>query len=69
MDDVNKKWDVGCIVKWYGIIDKIAFWDGKIGQDGICYCECSQEELLEQLSLVLEQTNMDEWTKYSYYSY
>ena len=23
-------WDVGCIVKWYGIIDKVAFWDGKI---------------------------------------
>ena len=22
--------DVGGIVKWYGIIDKIAFWDGKI---------------------------------------
>ena len=27
--------DVGCIVKWYGIIDKIAFWDGKIGWDGM----------------------------------
>ena len=24
-------WDVGCIEKWYGIIDKVAFWDGKIG--------------------------------------
>ena len=24
-------WDVGCIVKWYGIIDKIAFQNGKIG--------------------------------------
>ena len=23
-------WDVGCIVKWYGIIDKVTFWDGKI---------------------------------------
>ena len=23
--------NVGCIVKWYGIIDKVAFWDGKIG--------------------------------------
>ena len=23
-------WDVRCIVKWYSIIDKIAFWDGKI---------------------------------------
>ena len=23
--------DVSCIVKWYGIIDKVAFWDGKIG--------------------------------------
>ena len=30
IDDINKKWDVGCIVKWYGIIDKVAFWNGKI---------------------------------------
>ena len=27
----NKSWDVGSIVKWYGIIDKVIFWDGKIG--------------------------------------
>ena len=26
-------WDVGCVVKQYGIIDKVAFWDGKIGCD------------------------------------
>ena len=24
-------WEVECIVKWYGIIDKVTFWDGKIG--------------------------------------
>ena len=42
MNDVNKKWDVGCIVKWYGIIDKITFWDGKIGQDDISKWECSK---------------------------
>ena len=23
----NKIWDAGC-VKWYSIIDKVAFWDG-----------------------------------------
>ena len=23
-------WDVGEIVKWYGISNKVAFWDGKI---------------------------------------
>ena len=23
-------WDVGGIVKWYGISNKVAFWDGKI---------------------------------------
>ena len=33
-------WDVGCIVKWYGIIDKVAFWDGKIWWDTIFGCEC-----------------------------
>ena len=22
-------WDVGGIVKWYGISNKVAFWDGK----------------------------------------
>ena len=26
-------WDVRCIVKWYGIIDKVTFWDSKIRQD------------------------------------
>ena len=25
-----KSGDVGNIVKWYGIIDKVAFWDSKI---------------------------------------
>ena len=24
-------WDVRCIVKWYGIINKVAFRDSKIG--------------------------------------
>ena len=24
-------WDVDCVVKWYGITDKIAFWDNKLG--------------------------------------
>ena len=24
-------WDVWCIVKWHGIIDKVTFWNGKIG--------------------------------------
>ena len=28
-------WDVWCIVKLYSIIDKVAFWDGKIGWDAI----------------------------------
>ena len=23
-------WDVECILKWYGIIDKVTFWYGKI---------------------------------------
>ena len=27
----NKSWDVWSIIKWYGIIDKVIFWDGKIG--------------------------------------
>ena len=26
-----KFWDVGCVVKWYGIIDKVVFRDSKIG--------------------------------------
>ena len=30
------------MVKWYGIIDKVAFWDGKIGWDSITGCECSE---------------------------
>ena len=30
IDDINKKWDVVCFVKWYGIIDKVGFWNGKI---------------------------------------
>ena len=42
MDDVNKNWDVGYIVKRYGIIDKITFWDYKIGQDDISRWECSK---------------------------
>ena len=21
----NKSWDVGCVIKWYGIIDKVVF--------------------------------------------
>ena len=25
--------DVGCIVKWYGIINKVVCWNGKIGQN------------------------------------
>ena len=28
------------IAKWYDIIDKEAFWDGKIGNDRILGCEC-----------------------------
>ena len=27
--------DVGKIVKWYGINNKVTFWDGKIKYDGI----------------------------------
>ena len=27
--------DVGRIVKWYGINNKVTFWDGKIKYDGI----------------------------------
>ena len=27
----KKNWDVRCTVKWYGMIDKITFWNGKIG--------------------------------------
>ena len=33
-------WEVECIVKWYGIIDKVVFWNGKIGCDRILGCEC-----------------------------
>ena len=25
-----KVWDAENIIKWYGIIDKVTFWDGKI---------------------------------------
>ena len=31
-------WDVRCIVKWYGIIDKVTFWDDKIGWSSILQC-------------------------------
>ena len=27
-------WDVECVVKQYGIIDKVTFWNGKLRQDG-----------------------------------
>ena len=27
--------DVGRIIKWYGINNKVTFWDGKIKYDGI----------------------------------
>ena len=37
----NKNWNVGCIEKWYGISDKVAFWDGKIRWDMRSGCECS----------------------------
>ena len=30
-------WDVGCIVKWYGIIDKVAF--GMVKYDGIQFSD------------------------------
>ena len=30
--------DVRCIVKWYGIIDKVAFWNGKIRKSSILQC-------------------------------
>ena len=26
----NRDWGIGCIVKWYGIIDKINFLDDKV---------------------------------------
>ena len=35
-------WNIGCIEKWYGINDKVAFWDGKIGWDEIFDCGCSK---------------------------
>ena len=38
-----KSWDVRNIVKWYGIIDKIAFWYGKIEKDGFSGCGRSYE--------------------------
>ena len=33
-------WDVEGVVKLYGIIDKVTFWDGKIKCDRILGCEC-----------------------------
>ena len=36
-----KNWDVGCIIKWYGITEKITFWDYKIEYDRISRWECS----------------------------
>ena len=33
------------IVKWYCIIDKVVFLDGKIKYDGILGCECSNKVL------------------------
>ena len=30
-----------CIVKWYDIINKVAFWDGKIRWDSKTGCGCS----------------------------
>ena len=34
-------WDAGCIIKWYGIIDKVIFWDGKIRWDMASGWRCS----------------------------
>ena len=31
----NKIWVVGYIIKWYGIINKVVFWNGKIRWNGI----------------------------------
>ena len=36
-----KFWDVGGIVKWYGISNKMAFWYGKIEYNRIIWCWCS----------------------------
>ena len=33
--------DVGGIVKWDGISNKVTFWDGIIVQDSIFQCQCS----------------------------
>ena len=37
----NKIWVVGYIIKWYGIINKVVFWDDKIEWNAIFGCECS----------------------------
>ena len=44
-----------CIVKWYGIIDKITFWDSKIEWDDIFHCECSYP-VLHNLGIVKKFT-------------
>ena len=44
----NKSWNTGCIVKWYCIIDKVAFCDGKIEQDRIPEYECSKSHIRQQ---------------------
>ena len=31
----NKIWVVGYIIKWYSIINKVVFWNGKIRWNGI----------------------------------
>ena len=33
-------------LKWYGIINKVVFWDGKMGWDGISGCGCSYTSFL-----------------------
>ena len=38
-----------CIVKWYCVIDKVAFWDGKIEYSRISWCECSSVTLFHCL--------------------
>ena len=43
-------WDVGCIVKWYGIIDKI-------GWDAIFGCKCSNK-LVKYTKYIAYLTNM-----------
>ena len=38
---LNKSWDVSFIVKLYGIIDKVDFWNGKIEYIEDMRWECS----------------------------